>query len=155
MAIKAADTLKPNGTFYLAEAGDISITVDGSETDLSTYVTTTAAKIGKSISSVTGPTTSGKVDTYTINYTDGTSSTFNVTNGNDGTNGDAAHVTLTTSTDDDGYTHAYVKTWEGSDESGATTSPDLMAQVNDVLAAVKEIMASYTGDTATTTSEEA
>lgn len=75
--------------------------------------------------------------------------------GEKGDTGDAAHITLTTSTDDDGYTHAYVKTWEGSDESGATTSPDLMAQVNDVLAAVKEIMASYTGDTATTTSEEA
>lgn len=246
MAIKAADTLKPNGSFYLAEAADISITVDGAETNLSTYVASLTAS-ARAISKIekTGTDAKGKVDTYTITFTDGTTSTFTVTNGSDGdtglaalqpnttwtgtyttiggtasadfakfnrnpvvgdtflnmdgasnmgtwqvtaisgttatlkllsyvackgakgdtgatggkgdtgATGSAAHVTLTTSTDTDGYRHAYVKTWEGSDESAATTSPDLMASVNDVLAAVQEIMKTYTGETAATSSEEA
>lgn len=42
---------------------------------------------GRSISSISGPTTTGVVDTYTINYSDGTTSTFTVTNGVDGKDG--------------------------------------------------------------------
>ena len=42
---------------------------------------------GRSISPITGPVSSGLVDTYTINYSDGTESTFAVTNGADGEDG--------------------------------------------------------------------
>lgn len=42
---------------------------------------------GRGITNITGPVTSGSNDTYTINYTDGTTSTFVVHNGTDGTNG--------------------------------------------------------------------
>lgn len=42
---------------------------------------------GRGIVSVEKTGTSGKVDTYTITYTDETTSTFTVTNGTDGTNG--------------------------------------------------------------------
>lgn len=42
---------------------------------------------GKGIDEITGPTTVGLVDTYTIVYTDGTTDTFDVHNGADGTDG--------------------------------------------------------------------
>lgn len=42
---------------------------------------------GKGITSIAKTATSGLVDTYTITYTDGTTSTFTVTNGEDGANG--------------------------------------------------------------------
>lgn len=42
---------------------------------------------GNSIASIAKTATSGLVDTYTITYTDGTTSTFDVTNGADGANG--------------------------------------------------------------------
>lgn len=42
---------------------------------------------GNGIVSITKTSTSGLVDTYTITYTDGNTSTFNVTNGADGANG--------------------------------------------------------------------
>lgn len=44
-------------------------------------------EIGNGISSITKSDTNGLIDTYTITYTDGTSSTFTVTNGKDGTPG--------------------------------------------------------------------
>lgn len=49
---------------------------------------------GKGISSITKTGTSGLVDTYTITYSDSTTSTFTVTNGSD------ASVDIVTSTDD-------------------------------------------------------
>lgn len=42
---------------------------------------------GNGIVSIVKTSTSGLVDTYTITYTDGTTSTFDVTNGEDGANG--------------------------------------------------------------------
>ena len=42
---------------------------------------------GNGIVSIVKTSTSGLVDTYTITYTDGTTSTFTVTNGEDGANG--------------------------------------------------------------------
>ena len=45
-------------------------------------------KDGVGIASISGPTREGKVDTYTIHYTDGKSSTFTVTNGVDGAQGE-------------------------------------------------------------------
>ena len=44
-------------------------------------------EIGNGISSITKSDTNGLIDTYTITYTDGTTSTFTVTNGKDGTPG--------------------------------------------------------------------
>ena len=46
-----------------------------------------AGKDGRGIVSIVKTATSGLVDTYTITYTDNTTSTFNVTNGKDGVNG--------------------------------------------------------------------
>ena len=46
-----------------------------------------AGKDGRGIVSIIKTATSGLVDTYTITYTDNTTSTFNVTNGKDGING--------------------------------------------------------------------
>ena len=49
---------------------------------------------GNGIASIAKTATSGLVDTYTITYTDGTTSTFNVTNGANGTDGsDGVSVT--------------------------------------------------------------
>lgn len=42
---------------------------------------------GNGITEITGPVTSGLVDTYTIHYSNGTESTFTVTNGKDGEGG--------------------------------------------------------------------
>ena len=42
---------------------------------------------GRGIVSILKTATVGLVDTYTITYTDGTTSTFDVTNGQDGTGG--------------------------------------------------------------------
>lgn len=46
-----------------------------------------AGKDGRGIMSIVKTATSGLVDTYTITYTDNTTSAFNVTNGKDGING--------------------------------------------------------------------
>lgn len=46
-----------------------------------------AGNDGKGISSISKTGTSGLVDTYTIEYTSGSPTTFTVTNGRDGTNG--------------------------------------------------------------------
>lgn len=207
MAIKAADTLEPNGDFALAEAENITITIDGEEKNLAAYIASleVSGTSGKGISSITKTSSTGTnpvVDTYTISYTDGsTADTFTVTNGkkgdtgatgstgaqgekgdkgdaftyadfteaqlaalkgekgdagatgaqgakgDTGATGSAAHVTMTTTTDDDGTRHVYVKTWEGDDETAATTSPDLMGAVNDVASAIEEIMSTYTATT--------
>lgn len=210
MAIKAADTLEPNGDFALAEAKNITITIDGEVKNLASYIENleVSGASGKGISSITKTSSSGTdpvVDTYTISYTDGsTSDTFTVTNGKKGDKGatgatgatgaqgekgdkgdaftyadftseqlaalkgdkgdtgaqgetgakgdtgSAAHVTMTTTTDSDGTQHVYVKTWEGDDETAATTSPDLMGAVNNVASAIEEIMSTYTASASTT-----
>lgn len=64
-----------------------------------------------------------------------------------GATGASCHAAITETTDSDGTKHAYLKVWDGDDESSATTSDDLMAPVNEVLTAVDEIMKSYTGST--------
>ena len=50
----------------------------GAENDQFTYVGNIK---GVGITSITGPSTNGSIDTYTIHYSDGTTSTYNVTNG--------------------------------------------------------------------------
>lgn len=49
---------------------------------------------GRGISSIQKTSTSGLVDTYTITYTDGTTSTFNITNGEKGDIGDCEFATF-------------------------------------------------------------
>lgn len=62
---------------------------------------------GKGISSIAKTGTSGLVDTYTITYTDNTTSIFTVKNGADGSNGSNATATPLTDTITDGdTTHA-------------------------------------------------
>ena len=51
---------------------------------------------GNGISYVTGPVTSGNVDTYTIHYTNGTTTNFTVTNGTNGQNGLSPTINVTT-----------------------------------------------------------
>lgn len=50
---------------------------------------------GRGIQSITGPVSAGNVDTYTINYTDSTTSTFTVTNGMAGADGVSPTVSAT------------------------------------------------------------
>lgn len=64
--------------------------------------------------------------------------------GSDGTN---AHIVQDLTEDADGTQHLYLRTWTGEDESTATTSPDLMLQVNELSAALQEIIDNYTAET--------
>ena len=166
MAIKAASTLEPNGTFALAKAKDID--VNGQRLDA--YLENISAGVGEKgdkgdpgvgISKVESAEVTGGV-TVTITLDDGQEAAFTLKNGDKGDigpagpagakgekgdTGIAAHVSILKSIDVDGTKHAYVKTWEGEDDSAAEMSDDLMAPVNEVLAAVEEIMSSYTGTT--------
>lgn len=57
------------------------------DTESAQYVDTEVEALGKGIVSIEKTSTSGLVDTYTITYTGGETSTFTVTNGEDGTDG--------------------------------------------------------------------
>jgi hypothetical protein len=80
---------------------------------------------GRGIVSVQKTGTAGLVDTYTITYTDNTTSTFTVTNGKDGTDGVSPTITITditgghrvTITDADGQ-HSF-DVMDGVDGQGA------------------------------------
>lgn len=63
---------------------------------------------GNGIASVVKTSTTGLVDTYTITYTDGTTTTFEVTNGQDGQNGQDGHSPIITATKVDDTTTIYV-----------------------------------------------
>ena len=193
MAIKAASTLEPNGTFALAKAKDIDI--NGERLDA--YLENISAGVGEKgdkgdpgvgISKVESAEVTGGVK-VTLTLDDGNKTEFTLKNGEKGDNGEtgpagpagekgekgdkgdkgetgvtgakgdagvdgekgdtgsSAHISILESVDEDGTKHAYVKTWEGEDDSAAEMSDDLMATVNEVLAAVEEIMSSYTGTT--------
>lgn len=73
---------------------------------------------GNGISSITGPVTVGLVDTYTINYDDGTSKTFDVTNGSDGEDGDDGKgITSIAKTSTSGLVDTYTITYTDSTTS--------------------------------------
>ena len=55
---------------------------------------------GNGIDNISKTSTTGLIDTYTITYTDGDSTTFNVTNGEDGTDGTSADITSVTASVD-------------------------------------------------------
>ena len=77
----------PNSNWISAQHGSKSVSIDKIT---SAY---DAAAAGNGIQNITGPVSSGLTDTYTIHFTDGTSTTFVVTNGapgaagNNGTDG--------------------------------------------------------------------
>ena len=76
---------------------------------------------GNGIASITKTATAGLVDTYTITYTDGTSTTFTVTNGQDGQGaGDMTKVAYdpTNSVADAGGIPAYVSAHAGTTYTG-------------------------------------
>lgn len=60
--------------------------------------------------------------------------------GTNGTNGTNAHVKIVEGTDADGLPSCVVKTWVGEDESTAQVSPNLIANVSRIEAALNEIM---------------
>lgn len=64
-----------------------------------------------------------------------------------GSNGTNAHIVQNLTQDPDGTQHLYLRTWTGEDETTATTSPDLMLQVNELSAALQEIIDNYTTET--------
>lgn len=64
-----------------------------------------------------------------------------------GSNGTNAHIVQDLTEDVNGTQHLYLRTWVGEDESTATTSPDLMLQVNELSAALQEIIDNYTTET--------
>lgn len=155
MAIKAADTLAPNGNFPIANAEHIYI----NDEKLTDYLANISAGVGEKgdtgngIASIAKTASSGTdpvVDTYTVTFTDGSTTTFNVTNGKKGEKGDTGapcHASIEETTDEDGTKHAYLKVWDGNDDTSATRSGDLMVHVNEVLAAIDEIMGSYSSQT--------
>ena len=67
--------------------------------------------------------------------------------GASGSDGTSAHIVQNLTEDADGTQHLYLRTWTGEDESTATTSPDLMLQVNELSAALQEIIDNYTTET--------
>lgn len=91
----AMDAVQYNGSLWgyiNATAGSGNAPPESAATVSNDYWTLLVAKgetgsDGRGIVSVEKTGTSGKVDTYTITYTDETTSTFTVTNGTNGTNG--------------------------------------------------------------------
>lgn len=91
----ATDAVQYNGSLWgyiNATAGSGNVPPESAATVSNDYWTLLVAKgetgsDGRGIVSVEKTGTSGKVDTYTITYTDETTSTFTVTNGTNGTNG--------------------------------------------------------------------
>lgn len=89
---------------------------------------------GNGIASITKTGTSGLVDTYTITYTDGTTTTFTVTNGRNGT-GSVADVWQNGVSVLDGSTAKVTvptKTSDITNDSGYITSSALPTKVSDL-----------------------
>lgn len=91
----ATDAVQYNGSLWgyiNATAGSGNVPPESAATVSNDYWTLLVAKgetgsDGRGIASIEKNGTSGKVDTYTITYTDETTSTFTVTNGTDGQDG--------------------------------------------------------------------
>lgn len=100
---------------------------------------------GKGISSITKTGTSGLVDTYTITYSDNTTSTFAVTNGSD-----AAATPLTQSITDGDTTHAVSgdAVYDALSGKAASSHNHNLADINNVTTVA--VVVTYT-DTTTET----
>ena len=124
----ATDAVQYNGSLWgyiNATAGSGNAPPESAATVSNDYWTLLVAKgetgsDGRGIASIEKTGTSGNVDTYTITYTDETTSTFTVTNGTNGTDGQDGSDGLTPSIDPDtkhwmiGETDTNVKA-EGTD----------------------------------------
>ena len=78
---------------------------------------------GNGIASITKTGTSGLIDTYTVTYTDGTTSTFTVTNGAAGINGtDGVGIYSIAKTSTSGLVDTYTITYTDSDTSTFTVT---------------------------------
>lgn len=105
----ATDAVQYNGSLWgyiNTAAGSGNAPPESAATVSNDYWTLLVAKgetgsDGRGIASIEKTGTSGKVDTYTITYTDETTSTFTVTNGTDGTDGQDGSDGLTPSIDPD------------------------------------------------------
>ena len=112
---------------------------DGSKEIVKVY----DGETGNGIESITKTGTSGLVDTYTITYTDGTTTTFDVTNGEDGTDGKG--IVSITKTSTVGYVDTYTITYT----DGTTTTFDVtngevtQAQLDETNAEVERAMMVY------------
>ena len=73
-------TIGENGNWY----------IDGIDTKVS--ATGPKGETGNGISSIEKTSTNGVIDIYIITYTDGTTSIFTVTNGNDGVDGKTPYI---------------------------------------------------------------
>lgn len=161
MAIKVAGTLEPNGSFPISYASDIVVlNADSTTTPLVEYIDNNAGTPGpqgeKGEKGDKGDT--GAAFTYDMFTSEqlealkgekgdkGEKGNTGETGaaGSDGTN---AHIVQDLTEDADGTQHLYLRTWTGEDESTATTSPDLMLQVNELSAALQEIIDNYTTET--------
>lgn len=139
----ATDAVQYNGSLWgyiNATAGTGNAPPESAATVSNDYWTLLVAKgetgsDGRGIVSVVKTGTSGKVDTYTVTYTDETTSTFTVTNGTNGTDGQDGEDGLTPSIDPDtkhwmiGETDTNVKA-EGTD--GKTILNGTGAPSNDL-----------------------
>ena len=94
-------------------------------TDSATPVLVGAVKgaDGKGIASITGPVSAGLVDTYTITYTDNTTSTFTVTNGAQGQTGPSGRgISSITKTGTNGLVDTYTITYTSGASSTFTVT---------------------------------
>ena len=164
MAIKVAGTLEPNGSFPISYASDIVVlNADSTTTPLVEYINNNAGTPGpqgeKGEKGDKGDT--GAAFTYDMftaeqlaalkgdkgDKGDTGSQGKKGDTGAAGSDGTNAHIVQDLTEDADGTQHLYLRTWIGEDESTATTSPDLMLQVNELSAALQEIIDNYTTET--------
>lgn len=98
---------------------------------------------GNGIESITKTSTSGLVDTYTITYTDGTTTTFEVTNGQDGTDGRG--IVSITKTSTLGYVDTYTITYtDGTTTTFEVTNGEVsQAELDETNRKVEQAMMVY------------
>ena len=89
--IDASITVTAGTTRTLPAGSNAKVTNSGTNTDAVFDFEIPQGATGNGIQSITKTGSSGLIDTYTITYTNGTTSTFRVTNGADGT-GDVSSV---------------------------------------------------------------
>lgn len=91
---------------------------DGGTLSYSEWLESIKGEDGKGIASISKTSSSGNVDTYTITYTDNTTSTFTVTNGTNGNSGsDGVSISGITTSKTDGVTTITVTLSDGTTDT--------------------------------------